>query len=352
MFTNIWIISLFLMIQEGSMENFTQGCGDPVCLKCGRSGCVKCPHMIMFPTRKCVDSCPFGHKPSWSTYTEYMGLICIPNGNFMGLSYDLLAIIAGILTGTIICLIFIAGTLLYFKYRRKKTSQSIESSSDIEDSLEKRREFFKQLEGFRPYAQIFLDMLNDTRKRIRDLSTDGDHGAIQAYRPVVRDLTKILILLNRNPEQITVPDDWENLLAWAEQTLQRYKRISGCSQGQVSQLVNFLQKPAIIEQESTEDLKGSTTMSTFKPDQPLTASTSLQDIVVHNFNSNYDSRCLPSFNPQWKFQYSLVSSNAPTTEFNPSLWKNSKEYLNSTWLVDDDFLQLGFRPQDEITTEL
>ncbi|KAL3273018.1 hypothetical protein HHI36_014474 [Cryptolaemus montrouzieri] len=327
-------------------------CEEPLCLKCGPTGCIKCPQMIVFPTRKCVNTCPFGHKPTWSTYSEYMGLICIPNGNFLGLSYDLLAILAGVLTGTLLCVIFITVTVLYFKYRRKKVPQSIESNSDIEDAPEKRREFFKKLETLKPYAQFFLDMLNDTRKRVRDLHNEGDNCAIQAYRPVVRDLTKILILLNRNPEKICVPDDWEHLLAWAEQTSQRFKRISECSQLQVAQLVNFLQKPVILERVSSDDLKGSTTMSTFKPDQPLTASSSLQDIAIHNFNSNYDSRCPSHFNPQWKFQYSLVSSSAPTTEFNPSLWRNSKEYLNSSWLIDDDFLQLGFRPQDEITTEL
>ncbi|KAK9882967.1 hypothetical protein WA026_001183 [Henosepilachna vigintioctopunctata] len=128
--------------------------------------------------------------------------------------------------------------------------------------------------------------------------------------------------------------------------------MSECSQLQVAQLVNFLQKPVILEKSSGEDLKGSTTMSTFKPDQPITASSSLQDIAINNFNSNYDSTCQSSFNPQWKFQYSLISSSAPTTEFNPSVWKSSKEYLNNSWLIDDDFLQLGFRPQDEITTEL
>lgn len=279
-----------------------------------------------------------------------MGLICTPNGNFLGMSYDLLAIITGIITGVMICMMFVAGTLIYFKYRRKKRNQSIESSSDIEDYLEKRREFFKQLESLKPYAQIFLDVLNDTRERVRDISYTVDNCSLQAYRPVIRDLTKILILLNRNPEQISVPDNWNHLLAWAEQTLQRYKQIR-CSQGQVNQPISFLQNPAVIEQDSTEDLKGSTKMSTFKPDQP-TASTSLQGIVGHNFNTNYDLRCLSSFNPQWKFQYSLVSNNAPTTEFIPSIFKNSKENLNRTWLIDDDFLQLGFRPQDEITTEL
>ncbi|KAK9882968.1 hypothetical protein WA026_001184 [Henosepilachna vigintioctopunctata] len=135
--------------------------------------------MIVFSTRKCVNTCPFGYKPTWSTYSEYMGLICIPNGNFMGLSYDLLAILTGVITGTILCIIFIIVSLIYFKYRRKKSTSSIESNSDIEDSPEKRKEFFKKLETFKPSAQSFLDMLNDTRKRMRDLHNEGDNCAIK-----------------------------------------------------------------------------------------------------------------------------------------------------------------------------
>nr|CAH7752416.1 unnamed protein product [Callosobruchus chinensis] len=172
---------------------------------------------------------------------------------------------------------------------------------------------------------------------------------------VVRDLAKILLLLNRPIDKIAVPDDWEHLFGWAEKALNRYKRMSGTSnQPQVAQLINFLQGPT---DSSEYSLRGSTTLSTFKPDfQPSLAAMegcsrlSLQDVAIDNFTSNYDSKFHQPLNPQWKFEYSLVANNS--SEFDPALWRNSKEYLNGSLFLEDDFCQLGFRPQDEITTEL
>lgn len=195
-------------------------------------------------------------------------------------------------------------------------------------------------------------MLNDTRRQLRELHRAGDNNAIAAYKPVVRDLAKILLLLNRPQEKICLPDDWEHLFQWAEKTLKRYKRMSEVSQPQVAQLINFLQGTN-IDSDPDYSIRGSTTMSTFKPDQVFGSSISLQDVAINNFQTNYDNKCVSSpINPQWKFEYSLVANNMPSSEFNPALWRNSKEYLSSAVFLDDDFCQLGFRPQDEITTEL
>lgn len=44
---------------------------------------------------------------------------------------------------------------------------------------------------------------------------------------MLRDLARILVLVNRRDEEIAVPpDDWQRLLAWAERLLRRYKRHS------------------------------------------------------------------------------------------------------------------------------
>lgn len=44
-------------------------------------------------------------------------------------------------------------------------------------------------------------------------------------RPVLKDLSRILILLNRAEDRIGVPPaDWETLLAWGERVLRRYKK--------------------------------------------------------------------------------------------------------------------------------
>jgi hypothetical protein len=324
------------------------GClSEPSCLKCGPKGCIKCPNLIVHPSRRCVTTCPYGHKLRWSTRLDYMGRICVHNGNFLGLGSETATALTGVIAGTVLCIILIGSAVIYLRIRRKNLTPNVETSSDLDDSPE-RRDFLKQLETLRPYAQTYLDMLNDTRRQLRELYRTGDTHALAAYKPVLRDLAKILLLLNRKIERIAVPDDWEHLFNWAEKALKRYKRMSDISQPQVAQLINFLQGSVLPVQES--EVRNSTTMSTFKPDQVFGSSLSLQNAAIKNFNCNYDSTLHATLNPQWKFEYSLV--NPPTSEFNPAVWKNSKEYLNSSLFLDDDFCQLGFRPQDEITTEL
>ncbi|KAG5892861.1 hypothetical protein JTB14_022182 [Gonioctena quinquepunctata] len=330
------------------------GCDQPSCLKCGPKGCVKCADLIVHPTRECVTTCSFGYIQKWSTTVDFIGRVCQHNGNFLGLSTNTLAVLTGVITGTVLCTVFITIVVVYIKYKRKNVPPISETSSEIDDSPEK-KDFLKQLETLRPYSSNYLDMLNDTRRQIRELHRECDSSAIAAYRPVIRDLAKILLLLNRPVEKIAMPDDWDHLLNWAEKALKRYKRMSETSQPQVAQLINFLQDPVIPidgDKESEYSVRGSTAMSTFKPDQIFGSSLSLQDIAINSFNSNYDSKCHLPLNPQWKFEYSLVSNNTPSSEFNPSLWRNSKEYLNTSLFLEDDFCQLGFRPQDEITTEL
>jgi len=46
-------------------------------------------------------------------------------------------------------------------------------------------------------------------------------------RPVLRDLARILVLVNRRDDEIPLPpDDWQRLFSWAERLLRRYKRHS------------------------------------------------------------------------------------------------------------------------------
>ncbi|XP_044252529.1 uncharacterized protein LOC123003670 [Tribolium madens] len=347
MFVVILIFVLFQLVESSGISNETGCLSEPQCLKCGPKGCIKCPNLIVHPSRRCVTTCPYGHQPRWSTRLDYMGRICVHNGNFLGLPSETATVLTGVIAGTVLCAILIGSAVIYLRIRRKNMPQNIDTSSDLDDSPE-RRDFLKQLETLKPYAQTYLDMLNDTRRQVRELHRTGDTHALAAYKPVLRDLAKILLILNRKSDRVAVPDDWEHLFNWAEKTLKRYKRMSDVSQPQVAQLINFLQGPVLPIQDA--EIRNSTTLSTFKPDQVFGSSLSLQSAAIKNFNSNYDSALHATLNPQWKFEYSLV--NSPTSEFNPAVWKNSKEYLNSSLFLDDDFCQLGFRPQDEITTEL
>lgn len=165
--------------------------------------------------------------------SDYMGRICFRSGNFLGLTRDGLAVLTGILAGIALCLLMIALAVAYVKYKRKQQQNTLDTNSDVDDSPE-RRDFVKQLETLRPYAQNYLDMLNDTRRQLRELHRQGDCSAMAAYKPVVRDLAKILLLLNRPVERVAVPEDWEHLFHWAEKALKRCRRPSEVSQPQVN----------------------------------------------------------------------------------------------------------------------
>lgn len=289
---------------------------------------MKCPQLITFNTRQCVDECPYGHSIQWSRLVDYMGQVCFQTGHLWGMSGEMFAILTGVAFGGTLCIILIIIGLIYIRYRKRNIPQLPVYNEDTPE----KRDYLKQLELFRPHAYTFLDMLNDTRRQIRELHLRGDHSGVAAYKPVVRDLAKLLLLLNQR-SHTDVPNDWDRISAWAEKLLKRYKRMSDSNNQQVAQLISFLQAPNIIEPTSQF-----TTLSTFKPDQ-----SDLED--VENFNNRRSDGGFEPINPEWEFpNYSLVSMGT---------WSRSKEFLSGTtgWF-DDDFLQLGYRPQDEITTEL
>ncbi|KAF7266626.1 hypothetical protein GWI33_020125 [Rhynchophorus ferrugineus] len=316
---------------------------EPDCLRFGPKGCVKCTLLIVYPTRRCVDQCPFGYYPTWSNKADFMGQMCFHNGNFLGMSAHRLTIFVGVVSGIVISVLIVFIAVIYIKYRKKSFPQVSDTTSETDDTPE-RRDFLKQLETLKPYAQSYLDMLNDTRHQIRQLHLDGDNSAISAYKPVVRDLAKILLLLNRPIDNISIPDDWEHLFSWAEKTLKRYKRMSDNSQPQVAQLIDFLQTSSELD-DHDYSVRGSITMSTFRP---FGSSDSLQNANNKAFSSNFDS-CHAQLKPEWKFEYSLVGNSS---EFNPIAWKSSRDILGGPLFLDEDFYDLGLRPQDEITTEL
>ena len=98
----------------------------------------------------------------------------------------------------------------------------------------------KKLAYLRTEAQVFLSMLNDMRRRLKDLPPDA--LTAQQYRyssptivifskclsicficsNVMRDVTRLLYLLNKKPSAIEIPPDGVQLLVWSEQILQRY----------------------------------------------------------------------------------------------------------------------------------
>lgn len=413
-----------------------RGCtvGEAGCKTCRGALCLRCANL--YHDGSCVDSCPPGHSAEPSTREEYFGLVCKETiRKFMfGLSGSQIAILVGVASGATICIFIILCGVIVVHRRKKKAAKMIQH---FEDSAE-RREFLKHLATLRGEGTTFLSMLNDTRRQVRELHYSGNNGdgavGIQAYRPVLRDLARILVLINRRDDEIPrPPDDWQRLLSWAERLLRRYKRHTS---PQVAQLVTFLQQPATSVQIGTNPQQISisqtfqnyepratpTNLTTFQANAPLTtfqasdkssispASSSigytkdspvgsslgqnsssiyneklspngstigqstplvstkdkrvkpvgshLQELAISPFNHTYspdsnlahnkhlvDNKQLGELdhelNPQWEFESTIEAANFTIL----SEWAPGRDYL-------DDFTILGFRPQDEITTEL
>ncbi|XP_039496172.1 uncharacterized protein LOC120454702 [Drosophila santomea] len=321
------------------------------CLRCNKAGCIKCPMYLVTDTRQCVDQCPAGYLDQWSAHTEFMGRVCVPTGY----SGPLMAALAGLLGGFLVCLSLLAVAVMLVKRRRRR--KSIKQKLINENTMD-RADFMRQLNEMRPNAEYFLAMLNDTRRQIRKLYLSGEVAAANSYRPIVRDLAKLLILLNRPIELIPAPPpDWSRLYAWSEQALERYKP-------QVGQLIDFfqashghnaghhevlyaapnkkkqLQQPSIFRQQVTPtatpqgvgELMAGDRSSSASAQQKLHLFGSL--ISLHEFEE-------PRASDPFGSSFNTLKSGNLISDLNAS----------SLWL-EDEFYKLGFRPQDEITTEL
>ncbi|XP_050318262.1 uncharacterized protein LOC126751776 [Bactrocera neohumeralis] len=303
------------------------------CLRCNSEGCIKCPAYLMTDTRQCVEQCPSGYIDQWSAHTEFMGRVCVSTGY----SGPLMAAIAGLIGGFVVCLTLLAVAMMLVRRRRRR--KSIKQKLINENTMD-RSDFLRQLNEMRPNAEYFLAMLNDTRRQIRKLYLSGEVGAANSYRPIVRDLAKILILLNRPIELIpAAPHDWNRLYTWSEQALERYKP-------QVGHLIDFFQPSGGGRGSSsvgiTDDFD-----ATFFPQknnvyrQSMLAGSGQQKL--HMFGSLISLHEFEEPRPSDPFgsSFNTLKSGNLISDLNAS----------SLWL-EDEFYKLGFRPQDEITTEL
>lgn len=280
----------------------------------------------------------------------------------------MLATIVGLTVGAVLCLILLIVGVVAIK--RKQRAKQLRCMY-IDDTIE-RDDFLKQLDELRPNAEYFLAMLNDTRRQIRKLFLAGDHAGANAYRSIVRDLAKILILLNRPVELIAQPPhDWSRVYTWALRILDRYKP-------QIAELIDFLQTPtpahpmmmmdARLDTSKYSTFKSTDTSSTTMTTNTLMAAGTLSsgaaDSSSHHTAAN--TALTPPIGNMHQMQLfgSLISlheiENEPRPSTNPfrnsfstmkSNYPSSDIHGSSVWL-EDEFFKLGFRPQDEITTEL
>lgn len=274
----------------------------------------------------------------------------------------------------------------------------------IDEEYDK-NEFFKQLDELRPQAEYFLHMLNDTRKQIRKLHASGDNTAAAKYYPIIRDLAKILILLNRPVQLIQgPPQDWNRLLLWAERIVSQYK--PQITPVEFKDLIEFLktpppqshidarlvysqhttfktppltkkpthQQPQQNQQKETaqqdqdkdeSDLNSMTFDDTlkhtkdYKKRNSLSSSTKPSDDIKHLSIPNNHKMTIGSLISLQDFDNVLHPTNPFGDSFNhvsnylSTTSGTSGSYTGSTLLLEDEiFKKLGFRPQDEITTEL
>ncbi|XP_036325091.1 uncharacterized protein LOC118738272, partial [Rhagoletis pomonella] len=309
------------------------------CLRCNSEGCIKCPAYLMTDTRQCVEQCPSGYIDQWSAHTEFMGRVCVSTGY----SGPFMAAIAGLIGGFVVCFTLLAVAMMLVRRRRRR--KSIKQKLINENTMD-RSDFLRQLNEMRPNAEYFLSMLNDTRRQIRKLYLSGEVGAANSYRPIVRDLAKILILLNRPIELIpAAPHDWNRLYTWAEQALERYKP-------QVGHLIDFFQPSGVNGVGIGGRGSGSVGINddfdaTFFPQktnvyrQSMLSGSGPQK--MHMFGSLISLHEFEEPRPSDPFgsSFNTLKSGNLISDLNAS----------SLWL-EDEFYKLGFRPQDEITTEL
>jgi hypothetical protein len=182
----------------------------------------------------CVEECPKNYFPQWSSSSDLMGRTCVPSN----VNNSIKTVMIGVACGALLCFIIV---LMVFRRKQQKMNRKSIKDQLIDDEYD-RHEFLRQLDDLRPHAELFLFMLNDTRKQIRKSYISGDTTASAKFYPIVRDLAKILILLNRPVELIDgPPHDWNRLLLWADRILAQYK-----PQQQITQLIEFLQSPTSL----------------------------------------------------------------------------------------------------------
>lgn len=213
------------------------------------------------------------------------------------------ALAVGSACGILLCIILILLLRKKCSFNTKTTKRrSIKKPYRNTLIDDERTDFLRQLDSLRPHADHFLAMLNDIRRQIRKHHAAGDTVGAKSYYSVVCDLAKLLIILNKPNEVIPQPpSDWNRLSGWAE-------------------YIMLEQHHPLID--SHEGLS----FSTFKTNITRTTATTSDSSNEQQNNNPFGS---------------LISlQDIGPVNGGSSLW------------LEDEFFKLGFRPQDEITTEL
>ncbi|XP_033117803.1 uncharacterized protein LOC117117569 [Anneissia japonica] len=85
----------------------------------------------------------------------------------------------------------------------------------------KRDMFLQQISNLRPSATVFLAMSNE----VKMLLDSAKHGnpRIETFKDVVRDLSRVLFILNKKESDVKMPPDGIELLQWAAAAIKKYE---------------------------------------------------------------------------------------------------------------------------------
>ncbi|XP_070579507.1 uncharacterized protein [Ptychodera flava] len=236
-------------------------CNVEGCFEClDVTKCSRCKDIVVQGSGECITECP--HQESLQFHGDFVGRVCTYPAQTQNLPTVYTAIIGVICAGIIIALIiglacfihqrrtqgnfdFLYGkpnrhkvnvpaddNVINQKYQRDPGSVDNTGSAASElpikvdqqktnPVLGNRIEFLRQVSELKPHAETFLKMLNDVRKRYRGLK----HGNPRAgsYKAVMRDLSRVLFILNKKETSLKMPPDGNELLKWAARILKNYE---------------------------------------------------------------------------------------------------------------------------------
>ncbi|XP_065846687.1 uncharacterized protein [Oscarella lobularis] len=234
--------------------------GQRDCVKCEGTTCLRCLSGLYVtpPNGECIDDCSSGTATFVVSGERFLGRICEETSGGGGFSTTYVIIICVI----VVVIIALAITLVVvlrlkrrsrgfwavndpavpdsavnMRQRRPETTEETKRESKrISKDLEARvnkgyvgddpeewqlEEFLGHLAKLRDKASAFLAILNDMRRKMKTLSPDSE-GAKQCKK-VMKDLTRLLFLLNKKPKSIKMPSDGLQLLTWSEHVLTRFQ---------------------------------------------------------------------------------------------------------------------------------
>ncbi|XP_077980479.1 uncharacterized protein LOC144435741 [Glandiceps talaboti] len=234
-------------------------CSIEDCLQClDAKKCSRCKNTVVEGTGECVTQCPY--KESLQFHGDFVGRVCTYPRETANLPVVYTAIIGVVSVGIIIaviiglaCFIHQRRTqgnfdFLYGKASRSKEASSVDANvvsekykrdaayqnggfaSDLPAKVKPNQtkpghgdktEFLRQVSELKPHAETFLKMLNDVRKRYR--STKQGNPKATTYKAVMRDLSRVLFILNKKESALKMPPDGNQLMKWAAHSLKNFE---------------------------------------------------------------------------------------------------------------------------------